>query len=79
MLDQKSRFPSDMSQREVQNDLSSLIYRTSFMLFKNYVPQKIGTGIHLLLFLFIYILSFSVSGFMELREKSTPWTLEQSI
>jgi hypothetical protein len=75
MLDQKSRFPSNMSQREVQNDLNSLIS------YQFYVVQELraAINIHLLLFLFFYILSFSVSGFMELRAKSTPWTLEQSI
>jgi hypothetical protein len=65
-----------MSQREVQNDLSSLILSYQF-----YVVQELRAAINKLnlLFFIFYILLFSVSGFMELRAKSTPWTLEQSI
>jgi hypothetical protein len=54
----------------------------SHLSYQFYVVQELlaALNIHLLLLLlFIYILSLSVSGFMELREKSTPWTLEQFI
>ncbi len=60
---------------------SPIRFIQSHLSYQFYVVQELraAINIHLLLFLFIYILSFSVSGFMELPEKSTPWTLEQSI